>query len=82
MTPFEEITEFFKDFDIPEGKIKLPSGFMCDPQKLVPMHISILSANRGKYRFMPYYSRLHFIYHHFKSKQETKENDPHQDNED
>lgn len=69
MTPFEEIVEFFDGFEIPEGKIEMPSGFICHkPKKLVETHIKIIDANRGKYRFMAYYARLHFIYEHFKNK--------------
>jgi hypothetical protein len=65
----EEIENFFHVFKYPEcDKITLHSGFECrDAKKLVDSHISILKANPGKYRFMPYYQRLYKVYKHYQN---------------
>ena len=65
----DEIEEFFRVLKYPDcDAVVLHSGFIChDPKKLVDSHISILKANKGNYRFMPYYERLYRVYQHYKN---------------
>lgn len=63
MIPLKEIEEYFNEYSFEKNKVEINDcTWVTDLKKFVDTHISILKANPGNKRFLPYYERLYKAY--------------------
>lgn len=63
MTPLKEIEGYFKEYPFSKKSLEINNHTkITDLETFVNSHISILKANPGNKRYLPYYERLYKVY--------------------